>query len=155
MIYECKWKGTEGRERERGRKRESEQEGGMWEEGMTSCFQLGLFFFKIKGWNPHCVCEREIVLIRGRGWRLCPPPFPKSSQDHWAVCGCVCVTVHVGVKDNQREQKKVICECVHIFPNVLVGQWRECMWWVCVCVVRRGEYEKKKLNKSVNMSKRQ
>lgn len=35
------------------------------------------------------------------------------------------------------------------------GGAKERVHVVGVCVVRRGEYEKKKLNKSVNMSKRQ
>lgn len=71
---------------------------------MTSCFQLG---FSAKRWHPFSPAS--------------------GSENNWttALLGCVCLAMNVGVKAIQREERKVACAFVHIFPSIIVRPPKE------------------------------
>lgn len=83
---------------------------------MTSCFQLG---FSAKRWHPFSPAS--------------------GSENNWttALLGCVCLAMNVGVKAIQREERKVACAFVHIFPSIIVRppkEMRKRSRTVCDCV---------------------
>lgn len=97
-------------------------------QGMTSCFQLGLFFF-LQKFGFHCVCVKDLVTHTIRSiHQVRVVMIGQVHQLGASGDAHVCVEKRSQVSKTIREKIKVMCVCIYLMH----GRKKEHYVWVCV-----------------------